>query len=188
MKLEDLYYYAEDSPSGLRWKVDRYTGKDYQVKLVTQHSIAGYKNPSHGYWVVHYKDRQLKAHRVIWEIHNGDIPTQLVIDHADGNKNNNLISNLRCVPFIINSRNRVMSSNNTSGVTGVSFNRKIRNGKNRDFWRAKWQDINGKVVSKYFAVTKYGHEQAFQLACQWREQKIAELNEQGAGYSERHGK
>lgn len=39
-----------------------------------------------------------------------------------------------------------------------------------------------------FSCNKYGHEQAFQLACQWREQKIAELNEQGAGYSERHGK
>lgn len=39
-----------------------------------------------------------------------------------------------------------------------------------------------------FSCNKYGHEQAFQLACQWREQKIAELNAQGAGYSERHGK
>jgi hypothetical protein len=34
---------------------------------------------------------------------------------------------------------------------------------------------------------KYGKEEAFRLAVEWRAARIKELNEQGAGYTERHG-
>ena len=35
---------------------------------------------------------------------------------------------------------------------------------------------------------KYGKEEAFRLAVEWRAARIKELNNQGAGYTERHGK
>jgi len=37
------------------------------------------------------------SHRLIWIMHNGDIPECLFIDHIDGDKTNNRIENLRVV-------------------------------------------------------------------------------------------
>ena len=55
-----------------------------------------YANTNNSGYVLAYKDgRALLAHRVIWELLNGNIPKGLVIDHIDGNKSNNLIENLR---------------------------------------------------------------------------------------------
>ena len=35
------FYYDETSPSCLRWKVDRYGGKGYNIKKISQGDIAG---------------------------------------------------------------------------------------------------------------------------------------------------
>lgn len=61
------------------------------------------------------------AHRVVWAIVHGEWP-QDQIDHIDGNGMNNRIENLRDVPNKINLRNCWRADNNTSGVTGVSWN------------------------------------------------------------------
>lgn len=82
-----------------------------------------------------------------------------------------------------------MLSVNKSGVNGVFYRKvKSRHGEGRcnDYWFASWRD--GKQHSKAFSVSKYGHDLAFQLACEHREKMIAQLNEQGAGYSPTHGK
>ena len=47
---------------------------------------------------------------------------------------------------------------------------------------------NGKRKAKSLSILRYGHEQAFQLACDYRNKMIQELNAQGAGYSSTHGK
>lgn len=79
-------------------------------------------------------------------------------------------------------RNQRMQSNNTSGVTGVSFDAP------RNLWCASWYDLEtGKRMAKSFTVREYGYEEAFRLACAYRENMILHLNEQGAGYSENHG-
>ena len=41
--------------------------------------------------------------------------------------------------------------------------------------------------SKAFSCLKYGDEEALRLALEWRDKTIKEINEQGAGYTERHG-
>ena len=41
---------------------------------------------------------------------------------------------------------------------------------------------------KSFSVKNFGLLPAFAMACKFREDKIRELNEQGYGYSENHGK
>jgi len=38
-----------------------------------------------------------RGHRLIWEAFNGKIPTNLELDHIDGDKHNNKLSNLRLV-------------------------------------------------------------------------------------------
>lgn len=45
-----------------------------------------------------------KVHRIVWEVHNGPIPDQFEIDHIDGCKTNNHISNLRLVTHAENLR------------------------------------------------------------------------------------
>lgn len=44
-------------------------------------------------------------HRVIWEAFNGEIPDDMVIDHIDGNRSNNNLSNLRLVSQSVNMDN-----------------------------------------------------------------------------------
>ncbi len=67
--------------------------------------------------VLHQK--RYYAHRVIWQLVHGPIADGLCIDHIDGNGLNNRIENLRVVSLATNQRNRVVSRNNTTGVSGV---------------------------------------------------------------------
>lgn len=56
-----------------------------------------YSKSSHGYW--RSTDREHKLlHVAVWEFHNGEIPKGCHIHHVDGNKNNNAIENLQCLP------------------------------------------------------------------------------------------
>jgi len=40
-----------------------------------------------------------RLHRFIWEAFNGEIPTDMTIDHIDGNKVNNRLDNLQLLTF-----------------------------------------------------------------------------------------
>lgn len=105
------------------------------------------------------------------------------VDHIYHNGFNNCVDNLRWVDMVTNNRNSPMHRNNTSGVTGVNFNR------SKNSWRARWCDLEtGKRRCKTFSINKYGEEEAFRLACECRDVMIREMNKKGAGYSENHGK
>lgn len=83
---------------------------------------------SGGYLRLRLNGEGFLAHRVIWKLVHGFDPS--IIDHADGNRENNAISNLRSVSPLENVKNASRSTANTSGVTGVSWH-------NRDKrWRA----------------------------------------------------
>lgn len=79
--------------------------------------IAGY-TASNGYCVVSVDGREYKAHRLIWKIAFGADP-EAQIDHRNGKKNDNRISNMRLARGAINHRNRRTQKNNTSGIPGV---------------------------------------------------------------------
>lgn len=86
-------------------------------------------------------------------------------------------------------RNKIKSKKNTSGVTGVTI--KTENGFTSAvaFWREFSPEKQKMIVkNKSFSYNKYGEDLAFKLACEYREQMIQKLNEQGYGYSENHGK
>lgn len=74
-----------------------------------------------GYAVGSILGKSYRSHRVCWAIHHGYWPSE--IDHIDGNRSNNRISNLREVTRKQNSCNRKRRSDNTSGATGVRFSR-----------------------------------------------------------------
>lgn len=68
------------------------------------------------------KGSYLYAHRVIWKMETGEDP--VVIDHIDGDTLNNKYSNLRSVSQAENSRNASRRTDNSSGVTGVTWDRR----------------------------------------------------------------
>ncbi|MEO8613869.1 MAG: AP2 domain-containing protein [Luteolibacter sp.] len=63
-----------------------------------------------------------------------------------------------------------------SGIHGVRRQGSRRDGKNAS-WMARWS-LNGEVTSKSFSVTKYGEEQAKQMAIAVREEIEPQLEEQ----------
>lgn len=63
-----------------------------------------------GYYRVNLvKYGHISVHRLIWETFNGPIPDDKVIDHIDGNRHNNNLSNLRCVSQSENMYNSQMN-------------------------------------------------------------------------------
>jgi hypothetical protein len=80
-----------------------------------------------GYLEVGFRGRLWKAHRLAWLHHYGHWPT-MTIDHINGIKTDNRISNLRDVDARTNQQNkRVAHSNNrSSGLLGVSWSEQTK--------------------------------------------------------------
>lgn len=86
----------------------RYAGKEALTSL------------RHGYMFGEIFNKPVAAHRVAFTIYYGRHPSGEV-DHINGDRSDNRISNLREVTRTINARNMKKSAANKSGVTGVSF-------------------------------------------------------------------
>ena len=71
------------------------------------------------------KQKKIKLHRFII-----NAPDHSIVDHKDKNKLNNQLSNLRIVSSVESNQNNVKRKDNTSGVTGVLWERK------KKMWRA----------------------------------------------------
>lgn len=72
-----------------------------------------------GYVQIRVDGRQQKAHRLAWLYVTGEWPPEM-IDHRDGNRSNNIFTNLRAVSRTVNGQNRRRApSHNRLGVLGV---------------------------------------------------------------------
>lgn len=78
-----------------------------------------------GYITVSLDRVFIRAHRVAWAVHHGTWPDG-EIDHVDHVRTNNRIANLRDVTRTENRRNHSLSKANTSGTTGVTWDRQCR--------------------------------------------------------------
>lgn len=74
---------------------------------------------SEGYIVVCTKFGNQKAHRIAWDIYYGSEPS-MTIDHINGIKTDNRISNLRDVSFSMNTSLR-FGRNKDTGCVGISY-------------------------------------------------------------------
>ena len=59
-----------------------------------------------GYQRVGFEGKYYMLHRLIWTLAHGEIPKGLVIDHINGNKNDNRLVNLRAITAQKNQHNR----------------------------------------------------------------------------------
>lgn len=75
---------------------------------------------AYGYKVLKFKDVVIKIHHLVWWFEHGYKPTKM-IDHIDGNRSNNHISNLRETDKYGNAQNRVKQTTNKSGYKGVYY-------------------------------------------------------------------
>jgi hypothetical protein len=187
----ELVYYDENSPSGLLHARDICYGNGKTLVKARTGDIAGSIAKS-GYYVYNsYKYGIFQVHRIIWILkYKVDIPVDCIIDHINGDKTDNHTDNLRIVSDAENNRNTKIYSNNTSGKVGVYFDTKIwQNGTRqvRYYWKASWMELDGTQKTKSFSIDKYGLLPAMKMACDYRLERIKELNVQGAGYTTRHG-
>lgn len=82
------FKYDPDSPSGFTWTERRKGSRGIGTTV-------GTKNRK-GYWIIKLPEvGRKRAHRLVWEIHNGPIPDGKFVDHIDGNLDNSAIENLR---------------------------------------------------------------------------------------------
>jgi hypothetical protein len=114
--LQSLFTYADGH---LYWK-DRKGRR-------TAGTLAG--TPSHHYHQICIDYKLYRAHRLIWAFHNG--PSQISIDHINGDAFDNRIENLRECTTNENHHNSKRPKSNTSGVKGVSWC------KQKQKWRAR---------------------------------------------------
>lgn len=89
--------------------------------------LAGNKCRFHGndYIQLRVEGNNFLLHRLIWFIEYGKFP-KFQIDHIDGNGMNNKIGNLRDVTTQEQCKNLSRRETNTSGVTGVTWNKNLR--------------------------------------------------------------
>lgn len=84
-------------------------------------SLAGSRH-NKGYWRVRVGYKTYLAHRLAWFISYGVWPAKF-IDHINGDRMDNRLSNLRECDFLMNAENkRKPYSNNKSGYMGVRWN------------------------------------------------------------------
>ena len=88
---------------------------------------------TNGYVCIAIDGKRYKAHRLAWLYVYGDFP-KLCIDHIDGDKSNNRISNLRQASHSENIQNqRRATKANSSGLIGASQYKRTN----------KWQSVIG---------------------------------------------
>lgn len=93
----------------------------------------------HGYLNVSIDNIKYKLHRLAWFYYYGEWPINM-LDHINHIPDDNRICNLRVVDCQENQRNEKISTNNTSGVTGVWYR------KDRGMWVAEIK-VNYKKIN-----------------------------------------
>ena len=157
--------YDETSPSFLRWNLA-------MKNNATKDSPAGHvPTKERKYCTVEINGTSYGIHRVIWTILVGEIPKGMFVDHIDGNKKNNNISNLRLVNPKENSHNKISKELPSSGYRAIREYKENGVVKN---YMVRWHELDDmKRLSKLFSVSNYGsQEQALKAAYVFRDSLI----------------
>ena len=162
--LDSLFIYCPET-GDIRNKIDRGT-KAKAGAIATSKRVDGYLQ------VRFTRDScrvSYKAHRLAWFLHTGEDPGEKEIDHLNRIKDDNRFCNLELVTTTEHRRRHPKRSDNTSGITGVYWNKKA--GK----WLVLISDRGELQYLGYF-------EDKFEAIC------CRKSAERKLGYHENHGK
>lgn len=160
----EIFHYDRDSGE-IRWK-DRplchFASKRGWAMFNARCAGTCATTPSkQGYFRVGVNYKRYLAHRVAWLIEYGDWPNGQ-IDHINGVRTDNRISNLRCVDNEVNAKNAKLKNTNKSGVQGVSWCKRT------GMWQAaitvsyksiflgRYRDLADAAIARAEAEFKYG--------------------------------
>lgn len=126
--MRECLYIDAGSPTGITWRVPTSNRVKAGQPAFTALTESG------EYYYGRFCGISVRAHRVVFYLHNGHWPKGL-IDHVDGNRQNNSPPNLREATRALNSANRT-----ARGYCWI---------KEKGKWRASVKK-NARIVSKYF--------------------------------------
>lgn len=177
-EIHELVFY--DSERGVFWHRERNIKWFHNTETRSAGSICNNWNSrnagkkissfhSAGYLHGSILGERVLLHRLAWFYMTGEWPIE-DIDHINGDRTDNRWCNLRCVSRHENSKNQKKRYTNTSGQTGVNFDK--LNGK----WLARIYNLEKKQIN-------LGRFDTFEEAVAAR--KAAEIK---YGYHENHGR
>lgn len=142
-ELRKLFDYDPDTGK-LKWK----------IKIASKIKIGDEAGTvtSNGYNKVSINRKRYYSQRLIWMWQYGEDPGAAELDHINGNRTDNRIDNLRLVTPAENAKNRKQNSRNTSGATGVSFNKLYQ----------KWESY---IISNNKQINLGYYEDWFEAVC-----------------------
>jgi hypothetical protein len=107
---------------------------DFKVLFEYRDGVLYWKNPrarrcksgdaagsvdADGYLVVGFTEGRYPVHKIVWAMHHGQLPD--LVDHINGDRQDNRIENLRAVTKRENNFNKRVRSDNSTGITGVRW-------------------------------------------------------------------
>lgn len=162
-EISEVVYYDETSPTSLRWLC-------HMKNNAAAHQPAGHIRKNGNYCYIEINNISYSAHRVVWVLNNGSIPDDAMVDHIDGNRQNNRISNLRLTTAKLNSHNKLYPLPK-SGYRNI----RLEPSKGRVItFTVRWhpKDDNNRQW-KFFRDSEYGSpEAAFKAAYKFRDSLI----------------
>ena len=156
--------YDESSSTFLRWICS--------AKGTSIGDEAGCLNKRNNYHTVSVDKKSYLVHRVIVTLFDIPLTPELVVDHIDGNRLNNSISNLRVVSKQVNLRNKMKPATNT-GIKGISLI--YRKSQNSWCYRVRWTNTIGKDQAKLVKTIEGGRQEDLDKAIRIRDSVYSEL-------------
>lgn len=168
-KLSKYLVYDETSSTLLRWKIDRKTPFGVKCKKGDE---AGTINKSNNTYYVSVENKSYIVYRVIWSLINKkDVPVDLVVDHIDGNRQNNHPDNLQLLTHSQNMQKRKVRHDSKTGLKGISFNEDI------ECYSVGISSGNERRFRDFYLSDYATADLALQAAIDWRHKMEDELHD-----------
>ena len=111
-------YLRYDAVDGQFYWIKAQPFRPYSVGKVAGGDFNGYRG-------IRFRGQMFYSHRLAWLFCHKEWPSGQ-IDHKDGDRRNNRMNNLRISTQTQNMGNQRISKRNTSGLKGVSWNRRLK--------------------------------------------------------------